>query len=1028
MIIGFVIGGVEMKSQTRVMKKFFGKELGEMKSVVFLFIIIILSVIASGVSGTVALSQNFEGSGFSLGSLGTAGQGSAVNVGGLWQSTAATTDPSIVFQDSNSVRLTNGEGMAVGHSDIAPISQGNKFIVSFSVNLRGIDENVMGSFYMYVDNFNNVSVDTKGIALYTETNTAGFLRIYDGKKSAWRVVRGVNLFQSRDSWVDFKLVITTWDDGTGYGLYDTYINVGSGWKKVDSDNPFVSTQLHDGVNSMLLRPRSPVGEVLAYFDNIYISSTPIDCMDVKLLGYEFGGDFNEDCDVDIDDLTTHVDDWLKCNKPNEPDCEATLNLLDQNFDNTQLFSPSTGDISIGDAETRDGLWLGLEPNDYPGIDDTFSTASIPVLKQNFDDTSVFLTETAMDYPGRGVVGRHGGIWRRAGGGTDPRPTTGQAYSGTQSLRVTRDDGGTLIGRTEAAFVDVDVDSRFEASFRLYRDPNASVIANINSGDGTQGAPLAVSLSIESDGRLKIRNAGDNTYDNSNMATVNIPANQWVGLKMEVDLINARTHTYYDDGSGYVQVDNHGFDITGLADVNAISFIPQTPETLKSCYIDDVEIIALRYAPSAVLEQDFDNIDVFVDETDMAHPGIGFASAVYGIWDRAGGSGGDDPKPTDDQASSGTKSIRITRDGGTLVGTTGYSSIDVDVDTSFEASFSLYRGTSDASMVANFNSEATVQSILPISLMVESDGRLKIRNAGNNAYEGSNLVVVNIPQGQWIDLKMVVDLVNGRTDTYYDSGSGFVHVDSHGFKRTDVGDVDSVAFLPQLPSGNTCYIDNVKIVPLRGDVAQSLRVRRDDTHPYVRMISIPDESSYKVEVWVYRPDANSTFGISLGNDEDWAFPGAYEAIVNITASGAVNIYNFDTSSYIGTTLLVKPQDWYKLCILVDRNAGNYTFTIQRSDGILQSTGHTAGLGGGGRAGVKLIKIGPNAPSGNISYVDGIKVILSEELSTCAEVKALGLGLITDSSGDCVVNLVDFAELATGWLECNDPANGNCELTW
>jgi len=49
------------------------------------------------------------------------------------------------------------------------------------------------------------------------------------------------------------------------------------------------------------------------------------------------------------------------------------------------------------------------------------------------------------------------------------------------------------------------------------------------------------------------------------------------------------------------------------------------------------------------------------------------------------------------------------------------------------------------------------------------------------------------------------------------------------------------------------------------------------------------------------------------------------------------------------------------------------------------------------------------------------------ATCQEVVDAGLGFSADVNGDCNVNMLDFAEMASQWLLCNDPQGGvNCSL--
>ena len=70
------------------------------------------------------------------------------------------------------------------------------------------------------------------------------------------------------------------------------------------------------------------------------------------------------------------------------------------------------------------------------------------------------------------------------------------------------------------------------------------------------------------------------------------------------------------------------------------------------------------------------------------------------------------------------------------------------------------------------------------------------------------------------------------------------------------------------------------------------------------------------------------------------------------------------------------------------------------------------------------VSPEADS--VSYYDVDYVKVSQLLpSNCLEVRALGQNMPMDFNGDCIINLVDFVELASDWLECNDPEDMNCD---
>jgi len=279
-----------------------------------LSLILLTAVLLSGsAQAGVALNQDFNS--MPIGPLTTTGQGTTSNVGGWWRATSGTEDPSIrALDDVNepdnlSLRLSANNRMALGSSDIAPISSGTPFIVSFSVyfvDIGDVDEQ-MGSFYFYCDALAALSPATTGIAMYNET--LGNLLVIDGRAGTFRRLN-VSLYDCKGKWVDFKIHVKSWNDGTGYGSYDLYVNKNhQGWILAGADTSFVSSALINGVNAVLFRPRNPSG-ILNYFDNVSISSVPLDCEDAVLLGTNLAGDLNQDCTVDANDLELVAASWL----------------------------------------------------------------------------------------------------------------------------------------------------------------------------------------------------------------------------------------------------------------------------------------------------------------------------------------------------------------------------------------------------------------------------------------------------------------------------------------------------------------------------------------------------------------------------------------------------------------------------------------------------------------------------------------------------------------------------------------------
>jgi hypothetical protein len=287
--------------------------------IVFLALAAVL-LSAYTVLGGVALNQNFEG--FTTGSLNIAGQGSLSNVGGLWSSTVNGGDPSVVVQattansSNKALRFTDGtgNGTALGSSNVAPIAYGTPFILKFSVFFRNEDVNGVGSVNIYCDNAADLPAAVGYAPIWIQTDAEGTLYIYNGYNGSQKRIYDVNFGQCRNQWVDFKAVVTTWDDGTGQSLgsMDTYVNFGSGWQMVDQGTS-VDTMygLHGGVNAVYIAPYHPLGSIQNSYDNIVITSTPLDCHDKLVLGGTFDPqDINKDCVVNIKDFAIFASEWM----------------------------------------------------------------------------------------------------------------------------------------------------------------------------------------------------------------------------------------------------------------------------------------------------------------------------------------------------------------------------------------------------------------------------------------------------------------------------------------------------------------------------------------------------------------------------------------------------------------------------------------------------------------------------------------------------------------------------------------------
>ena len=124
------------------------------------------------------------------------------------------------------------------------------------------------------------------------------------------------------------------------------------------------------------------------------------------------------------------------------------------------------------------------------------------------------------------------------------------------------------------------------------------------------------------------------------------------------------------------------------------------------------------------------------------------------------------------------------------------------------------------------------------------------------------------------------------------------------------------------------------------------------------------------------------------------------------------------------------------------------TMQSSSGVTYDPNNTATVSGGTQGGITVIGQDAAATVDHLTVyntalsgtVDENQQLVSGELffdwygfaltgpATCEEVIFAGYQNTADLSGDCRVDLEDFAMMATSWLYCNDPIDTGCEQPW
>ena len=123
-------------------------------------------------------------------------------------------------------------------------------------------------------------------------------------------------------------------------------------------------------------------------------------------------------------------------------------------------------------------------------------------------------------------------------------------------------------------------------------------------------------------------------------------------------------------------------------------------------------------------------------------------------------------------------------------------------------------------------------------------------------------------------------------------------------------------------------------------------------------------------------------------------------------------------------------WYNVVAEFDVPAGMYDLKVYDEAGV-----HVAGYAGNTKGTMTTLNhygtlefLGPIAVT---TKIDGFKFstgTVAPPPSNCVEALAAGYSIASDLNYDCQVNLLDFSIIAAGWLDCIDPADGQCAKPW
>jgi hypothetical protein len=216
-----------------------------------------------------------------------------------------------------------------------------------------------------------------------------------------------------------------------------------------------------------------------------------------------------------------------------------------------------------------------------------AASAVTIIDQNFDDTTVFPTNTGITVTGdnNSTIGR----WAQ-NDGTPPVPTPlvdpAPSYVGDQSVQVTRTGGGTtgFLGyRGDGTSINLATDPSFIVQFSVYRDTaTSSFIANANnSGTFQSNVPLAIY--VDSAGGINTQFYPDGGW--VTRGDLVIPQATWTQVELAVNTVDHTYDLFATVGAGPTTqlLDNYGYVSATLGNVNGIAFLPQ----VSTFQVDDV---------------------------------------------------------------------------------------------------------------------------------------------------------------------------------------------------------------------------------------------------------------------------------------------------------------------------------------------------------------------------------------------------------------------------------------------------------
>ncbi len=237
-----------------------------------------------------------------------------------------------------------------------------------------------------------------------------------------------------------------------------------------------------------------------------------------------------------------------------------------------------------------------------------ANAEMVYFAQDFDDTNLFASDYVFTATGVGDAATTEGHWAKSPGSVSNSPTiaTDRFNSGTQSVKVPRPSSGNALYGTTTNGVAPFADGQYAASAWMnlgsnsvalvYTEPLADVLTPAHTSPG-----LALyATHADYGGMVKPWqwNSGTSTWGWGAYVAA-VTADNWFGIKFDVDLDNYTYDVLVDTGSGYVEkISDVALNPNGSYSVDTLVFYNQG-STGSYYWVDDCELVGAVPEPSTL---------------------------------------------------------------------------------------------------------------------------------------------------------------------------------------------------------------------------------------------------------------------------------------------------------------------------------------------------------------------------------------------------------------------------------------------